>query len=260
MAEHHYISFGTGEKVLICFHGYEQTSAIFYQLNEAWQKRYTIYAFDLLFHGESIFPKERQPTESLQKQEIQAYFKDFLDKKNIDYFELMGYSFGARICLYLTHLFKHRVEGMYLYAPDGFRKLPLQNFAEQNRLGNRLFLSFVRKPSWFHASIRFLRHSKFIRQRLHDFVLRKTASLQQREQLYSSWLAYKHMHLHKQEINGLLRNVPNVFLIFGKYDAVIPVENIKPYDTSKCTVLQLDKGHDLFNEEALTVLQKQLNF
>ena len=95
----------------------------------------------------------------------------------------MGYSLGSRFSLYLAHLFPNRVEGIYLFAPDGFKKLPLQNFIEHNKLGIYLFKTFVSSPKFFHNSVKFLRRRKLIRQRLHDFVLRKTASVDQRNQL-----------------------------------------------------------------------------
>ena len=260
MAKHHYISFGKGEKILLCFHGYEQNSSMFSILNEDWQKRYTIYAFDLFHHGKSEFQHNRIPNYPLTKSELKAYFEIFFTEKNITNFEIIGYSLGSRIGLYLAYVFPQKVKGIYLFAPDGFKKMPLQNFIEHNFFGIYLFKTFVRKPKPFHLLIKSLRKIKIIKQRLHDFVLRKTTLKQQRIQLYRSWQTYKCMHLSSKKISNLLQNIPKIVLLFGKYDAVIPLANLNKHKIDKESIICLNKGHDLFDKEALQILQKRLDF
>ena len=260
MPKHHYIKFGTGKEVLLCFHGYEQDLTMFDDLDEVWQEKYTIYAFDLMHHGKSVFPMDRVPHKPFEDEEIRHYFHVFFEKEKIDSFQLMGYSLGARMALYLASLFTDRIEGMYLFAPDGFKKMPLQNFIEHNKLGVFLFGTFVKKPIFFHASVKFLRKGKIIRQRLHDFVIRKTANTTQREQLYNSWQTYKNLHLPKDKIDKVLENIPNLYLVFGKKDAVIPPTNLEQYKVRENQLILLDTGHDLFDDEALKTLRSKLNF
>lgn len=260
MLKHHFIKFGEGEQTLICFHGYEQDSSMFKILDERWRKQYTIYTFDLMHHGKSTFPIERIPNNPFQADEIRDYFQSFFEEHKIKSFQVMGYSLGARFSLYLAYLFPERIKGLYLFAPDGFKKMPLQNFIEHYKLGMYLFKAFVTSPKFFHLSVRVLRKHKIIRQRLHDFVLRKTEFHNQRIQLYQSWQTYKNLHLRMEEVNFLLEKLDNIHLVFGQYDAVIPLSNLNPYNITKNQLVVLEKGHDLFDEEALKILRSRLKF
>ena len=183
-----------------------------------------------------------------------------VEKENIDSFQVIGYSLGARMAMYLAKLFPHRLEGLYLFAPDGFKKMPMQNFIEHYKIGIYLFQGFVKRPKSFHYLVKTLRKIKFISQRLHDFVLRKTETIEQRKQLFGSWQTYKQFHLSAFEINKVLANLPNVHLVFGKNDGVIPVSNLKTYDVKDEQLLLLNKGHDLFDAAALKALRLRLNF
>ena len=159
-----------------------------------------------------------------------------------------------------AHLFPHRLNGLYLFAPDGFKKMPMQNFIEHYKLGIYLFKGFVKRPKSFHYLVKALRKINFISQRLHDFVLRKTDTIVQREQLYGSWQTYKEFHLSKIDINEILENSPNVHLIFGQNDGVIPLSNLEFYNVRDEQLLILKKGHDLFDDSVLKTLQSRLNF
>lgn len=260
MPHHHYIKFGSGSEVLLCFHGYEQDSSMFDILDENWKNKYTIYAFDLFHHGKSLFPMDRLPHNPLREEEINIYFQNFFKQNEIKLFQIMGYSLGARFAMHLANLFPDKVEGLYLFAPDGFKKLPLQTFIEQNTIGINLFRSFIRKPIFFHASVKLLRKARIISQRLHDFVIRKTSDFNQRKQLYDSWQTYKKFHLPIDKIKLLLDNLDNVRLVFGLFDAVIPTSNLKDYKVKENQLIIVNKGHDLFDAESLKVLQSRLNF
>ena len=133
----HYEKFGTGPKTLIAFHGFGQDANIFKaytpQLNA-----YTVYSFDLFFHGQSIWNAKHRLTHHLWA----ALFKEFLKYQNIAGFDVIAYSLGGRFALSLFRAYPNQISSLTLIAPDGLRPHFWYRMATATRL-NRLFFAFL---------------------------------------------------------------------------------------------------------------------
>ena len=115
----HYRCIGSGKTPILAFHGFTRTS-IDYELFEPFLKDdYTIYAVDLFYHGKTSFKSKNW--KSFSKTELKEIFAGFLVHINVKRFEVMGYSMGGRVALFLIEQFATRIDHLYLLAPDGLK-------------------------------------------------------------------------------------------------------------------------------------------
>ena len=112
----HYSNYGKGSKALFCFHGFGLSGALFYPLEELFSPEYTIYNFDLFFHGQSKWNAGEIPIE----EEFWArLIKEFCKENNISNFGLLGYSIGARPVWSIAQSIPEKVKEIIAIAPDG---------------------------------------------------------------------------------------------------------------------------------------------
>ena len=80
---------GSGDKILILFHGFGQHKQIFDELTSELESQYTLYSFDLFFHGTSQWNRGEQ---ALEKETWRTAMHQFLGEKKIKKFILLGFS------------------------------------------------------------------------------------------------------------------------------------------------------------------------
>ena len=132
----HYTKYGVGEKALFCFHGFGLTGEAFFELEEVLSKEYTIYNFDLFFHGKSEWHAgDKMLTPAFCKE----LFSSFLSEQKINQFSLLGYSIGARIVWTLVLEFKNQVKEIIVLAPDGITISNWFKIATRTLVNRKLF-------------------------------------------------------------------------------------------------------------------------
>src|SRR5690606_34373299 len=119
-----------GPKTLLAFHGIGQTGAgCFRPFGVLLGGHFTVYAFDLPFHGESRthFDQKRWLTGDapILPVEWREYLSSFLQTQNIGKFSVAGFSLGGRFALATMGLFPERIEKAFLIAPDGLVDQPV---------------------------------------------------------------------------------------------------------------------------------------
>ena len=87
---------GNEPKSLLLFHGFGQNHEAFKRLEDSLQTSYTIYAFDIFFHGLSRWNKGEQPLEKLFWKEL---LSEFLKQNEIESFSLLGFIMGGKFAL-----------------------------------------------------------------------------------------------------------------------------------------------------------------
>src|SRR5882757_6972898 len=143
----HYSRWGTGNKILLCFHGYGESADSFAFLGDALGNEFTILAIDLPFHGRTEW------------EEGLIFLPDdllaFLEKITAGLagaagrWWLLGYSMGGRVALSLMEKIPEKIGRLVLVAPDGLKMNPWYWLATQNPAGRRLFRWTMRYPGWF---------------------------------------------------------------------------------------------------------------
>ena len=107
---------GNGEKAMFAFHGFSSSSSMFGVLEPSLGKNYTIYSFNLPYHGKSTIDAETT-IHGIDTLQLQKYFKSFLWHIHHSYFSLLGYSIGGKLALKLIELFPNEVQHIFLFAP-----------------------------------------------------------------------------------------------------------------------------------------------
>lgn len=223
-----YQRIGQGEKVYLAFHGFGLDSSLFRRFFDQDSKDYTVYAFDLFYHGKSGTTLDQpQPIEHLTPVEWQAFVNHFIQSLEIKSVDIIGYSLGGRMALSLAESLKNRIDHFHLIAPDGIVLSPWYRFAVDTAVGRKLFRSipYLRRPLGVFGAL--LWKLKMLDEKLYRIALENTADSSRSEQLYNTWMFLR-------QIRPSLARVAQVFELesmgltvhLGEYDKVIPVDKV----------------------------------
>ena len=111
-----YTLLGSGPRILLAFHGIGQDGAsCFAPSLQSLGSHYTIYAFDLPFHGAN----GDAPFEVITKTDWKECIQSFLSQNNVTRFDITGFSIGGRFALATLQAFPQNIDNAFLIAPDG---------------------------------------------------------------------------------------------------------------------------------------------
>ncbi|TPE43745.1 alpha/beta fold hydrolase [Pontibacter mangrovi] len=230
----HYRVIGRGPQVLLAFHGYGQSSSYYLPMEKALGEDYTIYAFDLFFHGHSQLHKQNMP---LTKGFLHDFVERFLEKQGIEAFSLMGFSMGGKFALTLVECMPQRIRELFLIAPDGIKTSFWYNIATYPGWLQQLFKRTVIKPQFFFKLLRMLQRYNLVHKSLVRFAHFQMDSTPKRLRVYRSWVGFRDLNFDIRQIVQLLNKyeVP-VTMFLGEYDEIISPKRVAVF------VKALDKG------------------
>jgi len=247
---------GTGDKTMLTFHGFGQDHRAFEPWHEVLQKDYTIYSFDLFFHGHSRW-ENRQ---ALKKEDWKKIMDIFFDQEKIGQFEIAGFSMGAKFALAALVLFPERIQKIILLAPDGIYNNFWYKVATGTSMTRSLFRNLILRPSLLQSLIKILKLLHLEDKNVLRFVESQLNTEEKRLRIYSSWIYFRHFHFKQRDLSVLLneRNIPLIFIL-GSMDNVIPAEKIKGFaKTLKNHQFKLmDSGHHHLIGQGIECLTKQ---
>ncbi|MEL7220271.1 MAG: alpha/beta hydrolase, partial [Bacteroidota bacterium] len=137
-------SFGKGEKVMICLHGFDDHGISFQKWESTYGDEYTLYAPDLPFHGQSTWNRRW-----MDQVDVISIINAILLKIECADYVLTGHSYGARLILCAVPDFDHLPRKVILLAPGGigtYDKVPplwLQQVLEWS----------LRWPAWLQLGV-----------------------------------------------------------------------------------------------------------
>ncbi len=216
---------GNGPLVMLAFHGFGQDSGVFIPLQSTVGHRYTTYAIDLFFHGESHFAT----TQTLPKQDWQMLVEAFLKAHTINRFSLLGFSLGGRFALTIAEQYAHRLDQLILIAPDGITRSFWYTLATGSIPGRWLLkqvlnhLAIISQLGHILTKIRLL-HRTVIR-----FAEVSLATPAQRHQVYLSWTLFRLISPDLSVLaTQLNRESVRVRFFTGYFDQIVPSRYIDP--------------------------------
>ena len=223
----HYDILGRGPNILLAFHGAGQRgTSCFRPFAEHLGGYYTIYAFDLFFHGQSHGLREGEDftdDDVLTKVLWKSLMEDFLNTHFITRFDVAGFSLGGRYALATAEAFPARINQLILMAPDGVVEHPLYVLATRFAPARWVFRQLVRNPQPLFTIAELAQRLHLIPKNLVYFVRYMLDTPEERQRLYRTWVSLRYLSFSiKPLYQGLIASGIKVWLFAGKYDAVFP--------------------------------------
>lgn len=255
-----YLTIGSGEKVVVCFHGFGRKAEDFEVFQSLIKPNQRIVSINLFAHEGSVFPEERIYNKPLLTSEWKELLEAFFKAENIEHFDMIGYSMGGRIAMKTLELMTERVDSLLLIAPDGFKINPLYRFASGTVLGKWIYRKLIDNPKplfWIADTAHKL---KLINDKLHRFVYVHLDSQAKRQLVYDAWLIHKKMFPDLKNVAHIVNNGKRFNMVFGKHDSVItPSLGKKMSDIigSDKHYFEIEAGHQLINERTAKFLEEK---
>jgi pimeloyl-ACP methyl ester carboxylesterase len=245
----YYYKSGAGSKSLLLFHGFGQDHLAF----DSWTAHlsdYTVFSFDLFFHGQSVWNNSRP----VEKEDWKKIIELLIEKEKLADFEVAGFSMGGKFAFATLESFPEKVRRMTLIAPDGIKVNFWYRLATYPIAMRALFESVVSNPKIFFALARFLEATGVINKYLLRFVTVQMNSLEKRQQVYCTWIQFRQLKFDMRLIGDLINEQKiGLKIIVGKFDKVIPAKDmnrlLKYVPGGKLEVI--DAGHNNLIDKAV---------
>jgi pimeloyl-ACP methyl ester carboxylesterase len=249
----HVQTFGSGPIPMLAFHGIGQDAGCFQAFGKSLGEQYTIFSFDLFFHGQS----PALPVEVLEKSVWKTLIEAFLDEHQLTTFAVTGFSMGGKFALVTAELFPQRVCALWLLAPDGVTVSPWYRFATQFAITKAIFRYFMRHFGLFQRFAHVVKWTGLVSKSTIRFAESTLATPAQRAQVYQSWVGFSRMNPDwKRLIAQLDASQLPIKLFLGKYDALLPARYLLPLveKVSNVELTILACGHHRLVEKAAAAL------
>ncbi|MGA0560513.1 alpha/beta hydrolase [Larkinella sp. VNQ87] len=238
-----------GPVPLLAFHGIGQDHRVFESLAQALSGRYTVYAFDLFFHGK---PPVQAPGEVLTKPVFQEIIQSFLRQHQLERFAVLGFSMGGRFALATAEAFADQVDELMLVAPDGITISPWYTLATGSGFGRGLFRYFLKHLPLLHRFGQFFIAIGLINRSVLRFAENMLVTAEHREMVYNSWIYFRKLSFNHRHLSDVFNEKPIRIRFFtGHFDQVLPTSYLNPLinrlHTYDLTVLKT--GHNRLIEK-----------
>ena len=215
---------GSGSKALLLFHGFGQNHQAFNAWDESLSATYTLYTFDIFFHGQSEWPSTDM---AIEKADWKGIMEAFFKTTHIERYSLVGFSMGGKFVLATLEAFPEKVHKIFLLAPDGIKTNFWYSLATYPIAFRNLFKSMIEKPNRFYAIARFANKVGMIDKGILRFIESQMDTQEKRQRVYYSWVIFRHFKFEMTTIARILNeNHIHVTMIIGKYDKIITTQNM----------------------------------
>jgi pimeloyl-ACP methyl ester carboxylesterase len=254
-----FLKIGTGEKRAIAFHGFGQDSTYFSSFEAAFGASYTMYCFDLPYHGKHQFDMNDQPA---NKDELKLFFNKFLQSEKISGFMNIGFSIGAKLSLALMEFFPEKTENMVLIAPDGFSTNIWYKLATGSPPTRSVFKHMVYHPDTFFRISDAITRMNIVNPGVSRFARSQMSSVEKREKVYLTWMFFRKLQCKRSQILKILtaHKIP-LHIFLGTEDKIIQKKQFEFLTHHKDINLELTllpAGHNnLIEETAKYLLQSR---
>jgi pimeloyl-ACP methyl ester carboxylesterase len=253
----YYTISGTGSKPIFLFHGFGLSGKIFFELEEVFSSQYTLYNFDLPFHGQSHWQGEAPITEIFWKN----FLEEFCRQKNIEKFSLLGYSIGCRLLWASVNSCPAKIEEVIAIAPDGIKSSFWYRLATSSAVSRFLFKTTLFK-NYIPAILtigKFLHLAPKITVR---FAESQLMTAEQRDRVYYTWINFRELKVHEIKTSAMINLYRiKVSIYLGEQDKIITAKTIEPLvqKLENKNVITLQAGHSNLVGKLVEYLRSDLN-
>lgn len=253
----HYLRSGSGNKVLLAFHGYGNNANLLLSIAEPLQAQHTLISVDLPHHGNSEWPD----TEYLEPAALPKIVTHIQQTFKVEKISLLGYSMGGRVCLKIAEMVPQYIDTIVLLASDGLQFNSFYYFVTRTTPGKYLFNRFLTNPARYTGMIEWARKRNWIDASRYKFAMQYLKAEQDRQFLLKVWPCMAHiLPDYKKLKRALNEHKISVHIIMGMHDRVIPVALAKQFkrDTETVTLHIVDKGHRVLDSDTIPLVAQCL--
>jgi pimeloyl-ACP methyl ester carboxylesterase len=243
----HYYQAGVGPRLLLAFHGYGGTGAIFQPFVPPVGDQFTMLAPDLPYHGKTHWSKP-----SVSKDDIMTVVRALMMKHDVEKVSLLGYSMGARVCLAIMEEMPDAVDRVVLMAADGLIVEPFYHFVSRTAIGNAIFRAALARPKQLIKLVDTLQKRKLLKPWRHKFIIQHIETERSRAFVQQVWMGMRMVTPdYKKLRQAIVQYHMPITIFMGAHDRIIPPANARLFMRELDTVSLhlLDKGHRLFDYE-----------
>lgn len=237
-----YHIFGSGNRLVFCFHGYGEDSLSFSFLEETLGEAFTLIAIDFPFHGKTEWREDLLFSAEDLWQILYA-----LMPENYEKFSLLAYSMGGRVALTLLQNKPNIIDTVALVAPDGLNINFWYWLSTQTTIGNKIFSFTMNHPSWVLWFIKAIEASGLMNKNLIKFTRYFLEDTNERLALYKRWTSMRKFRPNNKVVKDVcIMYGKKLCILLGKRDPVIPANRadfLACCNTVKIKII--DSGHQL---------------
>ncbi len=252
-----YHRFGSGKKVMVAFHGYNQTAEEFGYFQDVLGATFTIIGIDFFWHGESKWNEKEDFTDDDMKQIVIAIAKQ--ERITVKRFSVCSFSMGARMARALVRNFAPYIDDFILLSPPTFAFNRFLNFTTNNPLGLLAFKYFAETPNALRNWVERLHKWYVLNRSVYVFTSKFVGRQERIEKVYKTWLAQRKLRTNFNTFAQLLNQYQiRVILIVGKNDTITPPHQMLHYvrKLKNRRIFILKKKHELATPETKHVFSK----
>lgn len=258
----YYQRFGMGSKVLLALHGFDGCSVDFEKIQIALGNDYSIFSFDLFFHGKSYID-ESVDDPIMDATTFGDLIQFFLDKHQFKKASLIGYSLGGKLAMGLAEVMPYKWENIFLLSSDGFNKSFWNNFVASTTLGQLIFERVIRHPHLFVKTAALMNQMKLLPDKLHSFLLLQMESPEKRKKVYDVLLLYREYRPNISRLGKICKRYQiNLQVVAGKNDEIVPPQPMIDFmqGVSFGNMHVLNCGHNILDRtnEIATIVKNNL--
>lgn len=161
-------------------------------------------------------------SELITKQLWRSLIQDFLQKNNIDKFDIAGFSMGGRFALATLEAFSDKVGNVFLIAPDGVSEHPLYSLASRFAPARNIFKWSMQHPETFFSVSNLFQKAGWINVSLYRFVQQVLNTSEKRDTIYNSWVNFRDLRFDISAVyQTALANQVTIYLFVGQYDKLL---------------------------------------
>ncbi len=214
--------YGQGKRMMFAFHGFNRGPEDFEAFSRQLGEEYTLLAFDLFFHGKSSV-ETGDHIVPMTLEVLKSLIDDILEKYGVQEFEVMAYSFGGRLAMNCVEIYKGRVKGLYLMAPDGLRFNPGFYAAVQTYPGRILLKRYTHNVKAVLPIMKLLGSLRIYNPKAIEFYMNHLVVDSMRVKVYNSWMYHRSTVPDLNKVVKIIQQEKiRLLLFFGKYDLIIP--------------------------------------
>ncbi len=243
----HYLKFGHGPRLLIALHGFGDRARMFAVLEKALEEKYTVYALDLPFHGQTEWQND-----TFSKADILEIVHKIRELAGHERLSLMAFSFGARLSQALLPDLAERLDKMYLLSPDGIHTKGMSAAVRTPMWARRLTMRLLKNPDWFLNLVKFGAKLRLVPGLILHFMTSNLTKAERFRRTFGCWFCLDSFYLPRHTIQEILRKTNlRVDVFLGAQDEMLHFKTLSKMTDAlpNVRVFVLDQGHRVVGEE-----------